>query len=92
MKLHTDVYKYDLFLLKVQFGAPGSHSDVLVQVRCVGPDRLNPRSQVYVADAYKVLFPSNPALRFSNPFSGDKRLPQSIETKMKCVLQFVNFS
>jgi len=56
------------------------------------PDRLNPRSQVYVAVANKVLFPSKPAVNFNNPFSGDNRSPQSIETKEKCVIQFINFS
>ena len=74
----------------MQFGAPGSHSDVLVHVRCVGPDILNPRSQVYVADASRVLLPCRPAVTFNIPFSGHKRFPQSIGIKEKFVIQFVN--
>jgi len=76
--MYIAVYKCKLVLLRVQFGAPGSHSDVSVHVRCAGPDILNPRSHVYVADASRVLFPSNPAVTFNIPFSGDKRFPQSI--------------
>jgi len=73
------VCKCKLFLLEVQFGAPGSHSDVSVHVRCAGPDRLYPRSQVYVADASRVLLPCRPVVVFNIPFSGGKRIPQSIK-------------
>jgi len=57
----------------VQFGAAGSHSDVSVHVRCVGPDIFNPISQVYVAVAFKVLFPTKPGSKESDPFSGGIR-------------------
>jgi len=76
--MYIAVYKCKLFLLRVQAGASGSHSDVLVHVRCAGPDILNPRSQVYVADARSVLLPCIPAVTFNIPFSGGKRFPQSI--------------
>jgi len=77
--------KYEQILLKVQLGASGSHSDVLVHVRFVETDRLNPRSHVYVADASRVLLPCIPAVKFNIPFSGGKRIPQSID-KTKHVL------
>jgi len=76
--MYIVVYKCKLFLLKVQFGAPGSHSDVSVHVRCADPVILNPRSQVYEADASRVLLPCRPAVTFSIPFSGGKSFPQSI--------------
>jgi len=81
MKMYKAVDQYELFLLKVQFGAPGSHSDVLVHIRCAGPDILNPRSQVYVADERRVLLPCRPAVTFIIPFSTGKRFPQSIGTR-----------
>ena len=61
----------------MQIGAPGSHSDVFVHVRCVEPDRSNPNSQVYVAVAKRVLLPCIPGVTFNIPFSGGKRFPQS---------------
>jgi len=81
MKQYIRDGKCELFLLKVQFGAPGIHSDVLVHVRCAEPDRLNPRSHVYVAVAKRVWLPCIPAVKLNNPFSGGNRLPQSIDTK-----------
>jgi len=72
-----NIYKCELFLLKVQFGALGSHSDVSVHVRCAEPDILNPRSHVYVAVANRVLLPCIPGVKFNIPFSGGKRFPQS---------------
>jgi len=70
-----------LLLPKEQFGAPGSHSDVLVHMRCTGPDKSNPISHAYVAVAFKVLFPSKPAVEDINPFSGGERSPQSMGTQ-----------
>ena len=69
----------------MQFGASGSHSDVLVHVRREEPDRLNPRSHVYVAEANRVLLPRRPAVKFNIPFSKGKRIPQPID-KTKHVL------
>jgi len=63
------ISKCNLFILIVQFGAAGSHSDVLVHMRLAEPDRLNPWSHVYVAVANRLLFPSMPAVMFNNPFS-----------------------
>jgi len=63
---------------KVQCGAPGIHSDASEHVRCAEPDTLNPRSQVYVAVAFRVSFPSKPEVKDIDPFSGGKRGPQSV--------------
>jgi len=79
--MYIGVDQYELFLLRVQFGAPGNHSDVSVQVRSAEPDRLNPRLHVYEADANRVLLPCIPAVEFNIPFSGGIRFPQSIETR-----------
>jgi len=76
-----DINECTVVILKVQFGAPGCHSDVSVHVRCAEPDRLYPRSHAYVAVAFKVLFPCKPPEEKMNPFSGGKRRPQSVETK-----------
>jgi len=62
-----------MYILKVQFGAPGCHSDDSVHVRRPKPDRLNPRSHAYKAVAFKVLFPSKPAVKYITPFSGGTR-------------------
>jgi len=79
--LLINVLQCKIVILKEQFGAPGSHSDVSIQVRWAEPDILYPMSHVYVAVAIKVLFPSKPAVKYIDPFSGGARWPQSVGTR-----------
>ena len=82
-----------MFVHKVQIGAAGSHSDDSVHVRLTGPDRVNPMSHVYVAVAFKVLFPTKPEVKYIDPFSVGKRGPHSVGTKQRtCFKQFVKCS
>jgi len=84
------IKKTHVFVLIVQFGASGIHTEVSVQVLSTDVDRLNPGSHAYVAVALRVLSPSKPTASAIVPFSGGRRVPQSRKNTyvIHCVVQY----